>query len=255
MPPFLFYSRGMGTLFISDLHLCEDRPQTTALFKKFMREIASGADSLFILGDLFEYWVGDDQLDHDPLARSVASSLAQLAKAGTPVYFMHGNRDFLIGERFAHEAGLSILSDPTEIVIDGEALLLMHGDTLCTDDLAYQQYRRQVRDPEWQASVLATPYEDRVGLARNIRSRSDVAKTTKADAIMDVNLNSVSAVLRTQQYPTLIHGHTHRPARHEHVVDGKRCTRWVLADWHESGAALELAPKGFVVREIITSPC
>jgi UDP-2,3-diacylglucosamine hydrolase len=238
MPPFLFYSRDMSTLFISDLHLCEERPQTTALFEKFITEVAPGSDALYILGDLFEYWVGDDQLDHDPLARSVAQSLTKLAQSGTQLYFVHGNRDFLIGERFAREARLKLLPDPTLIVIDGKTLLLMHGDTLCTDDVAYQQFRKQVRDPSWQRMILAKPFEDRLELARSIRSKSDIEKDLKSAAIMDVNQVAVKATIVANKYPALIHGHTHRPARHDLLIDSRSCTRWVLSDWHDSARVL-----------------
>jgi UDP-2,3-diacylglucosamine hydrolase len=224
----------MTTLFISDLHLCEERPQTTALFEKFIAEVAPGSDALYILGDLFEYWIGDDQLDHDSLARSVASTLVALAKTGTSVYFMHGNRDFLIGERFAREAGLNILPDPSSITINGKHLLLMHGDTLCTDDIAYQQFRKQVRDPMWQRMILAKPFEERLELARSIRSKSDMEKTLKSETIMDVNQAAVKAAIAANRYPVLIHGHTHRPARHDFSIDSMKCTRWVLSDWHDS---------------------
>lgn len=240
----------MSTLFISDLHLCGERPHTTALFNQFLDETARHADALFILGDLFEYWIGDDQLDHDPLARSVAAALSAVAGAGTRVHFMHGNRDFLIGERFCREAGLELLQDPADIMIYGQPLLLMHGDTLCTDDIAYQQFRKQVRDPAWQAAILAKPYQERAALAQSIRSRSDVEKSMKAESIMDVNADAVAAALRAHAYPILIHGHTHRPARHEHPVDGRRCERWVLTDWHETGAALEHSPSGMAVQTI-----
>lgn len=240
----------MSTLFISDLHLCQERPHTTALFNHFLIESVRDVEALYILGDLFEYWLGDDQLDHDPLAQSVASGLSAVAHGGTRIFFMHGNRDFLIGERFCRESGLELLRDPTEIVVDGWPLLLMHGDTLCTDDIAYQQFRQQVRDPVWQDAILAKPYAERSALAQAIRSRSDVEKAMKAEAIMDVNADAVAAAIRTHAYPTLIHGHTHRPARHEHGVDGRSCERWVLADWHDTGSVLEISPAGIDVHTI-----
>ncbi len=230
----------MTTLFISDLHLCEERPHIDALFTRFLDENARDAEALYILGDLFEYWVGDDQLDHVPLARQVASQLANVAKRGTHISFMHGNRDFLIGKRFSEEASLSLLIDPTVIERGDQRILLMHGDTLCTDDVAYQQFRAQVRNPDWQASVLSKPYEERAQLARSIRSRSDVEKAMKADTIMDVNAETVAATFARHEYPTLIHGHTHRPARHELILDGHVCTRWVLQDWHDYGGYLSM---------------
>lgn len=228
-----------GALFISDLHLCEERPHITALFGRFMDDVAHDAAALYILGDLFEYWIGDDQLDHDVLAHQVAYKISTVATRGTRVFFMHGNRDFLIGDRFAAEANLTLLPDPTVIELNGERVLLMHGDTLCTDDLAYQQFRKQVRDPAWQAALLAKPYAERVALARSLRSQSDMEKSMKAEAIMDVNADAVSQAFRQNGCVTMIHGHTHRPARHESNVDGKQCVRWVLADWHNHGGYLQ----------------
>ncbi|MEP7155729.1 MAG: UDP-2,3-diacylglucosamine diphosphatase [Betaproteobacteria bacterium] len=230
----------MTTLFISDLHLCEERPSISALFAQFMNDIAPGAKALYILGDLFEHWLGDDQLDHDPLARDVASRLAKLAAEGTEIFFMHGNRDFVVGPRFASEAGLTLLADPTVITTGDDRFLLLHGDTLCTDDVAYQQFRKQVRNPAWQAVALAKPYAEREQIARSIRQRSDVEKSIKAEAIMDVNADAVSAAFAEHQYPIMIHGHTHRPAKHELIVDGQTCIRWVLQDWHDFGGYLAM---------------
>ena len=240
-----------GSLFISDLHLCEERPQITALFGRFMDEVAHDAAALYILGDLFEYWIGDDQLDHDALAHHVACKIATAAARGTRVFFMHGNRDFLLGERFAAEASLTMLADPTVIDLDGERVLLMHGDTLCTDDVAYQQFRKQVRDPVWQAGLLAKPYPDRITLARSLRTQSDMEKSMKADAIMDVNADAVSQAFRQHGCVTMIHGHTHRPARHESGVDGKQCVRWVLADWHDSGGYLAATNGPLVAKAVL----
>ena len=228
----------MTTLFIADLHLCEQRPAINKLFRRFLDEIACEAEALYILGDLFEYWIGDDQLDHDPLAQEVARQLESVVLCGTQVFFMHGNRDFLVGERFAKAARLTLLPDPTLINPEGREILLMHGDTLCTDDVAYQQFRLQVRDPAWQAGVLAKSYAERAELAQAIRSRSDVEKSLKADAIMDVNAMAVDDAFGKYGYPVMIHGHTHRPARHESTVGGHACTRWVLQDWHEFGGYL-----------------
>ncbi|MFN5542400.1 MAG: UDP-2,3-diacylglucosamine diphosphatase [Betaproteobacteria bacterium] len=221
-------------LFISDLHLHQTRPETSAAFFHFLSSDATRAEALYILGDLFEYWVGDDQLDHDILSREVCDAIRTVSNAGVEVFFMHGNRDFLIGDRFATEANLTILTDPAHIRLGGRSLLLLHGDTLCTDDIAYQQFRRQARDPAWQAGILAKPYGERVALAASIRERSDTEKATKAADIMDVSLATVEQVFRTNGYIDMIHGHTHRPATHVHMVDGHRCTRQVLADWHTS---------------------
>ncbi|MBL0124007.1 MAG: UDP-2,3-diacylglucosamine diphosphatase [Betaproteobacteria bacterium] len=228
----------MTTLFISDLHLCEERPRLNALFTRFLDDIACDAEALYILGDLFEFWIGDDQLDHDPLARAVAKQLARTADRGTRIFFMHGNRDFLISARFAREASLTLLPDPAQLTLGEQRILLMHGDTLCTDDVAYQEFRAQVRDPAWQAEVLAKPYAARAALARTMRSRSDIEKSIKADAIMDVNAEAVAAAFERHQYPVMIHGHTHRPAKHQLTVNGHACTRWVLPDWHAHGGYL-----------------
>jgi UDP-2,3-diacylglucosamine hydrolase len=219
------------TLFISDLHLHQTRPDTSVAFFRFLQHDAAKADALYILGDLFEYWVGDDQLDHDPLSRNVANALKTLANTGVSLYFMHGNRDFLISHRFAIAAGLTLLDDPTVIIISDKKLLLLHGDTLCTEDVAYQQFRKLARDPAWQTAVLAKPYQERVALAQSIRERSNTEKATKAEDIMDVTIGTVKSVFRQYGYIDMIHGHTHRPMRHVHVVDGRECVRTVLADW------------------------
>jgi UDP-2,3-diacylglucosamine hydrolase len=229
-----------STLFISDLHLSDERPEINALFFRFMSEIATTTDALYILGDLFDYWVGDDQLDHDPLARSVTDTIRRLSETGTSVYFMHGNRDFLIGERFAREAGLTILVDPTLIELYGQQVLLLHGDTLCTDDVAYQKFRAQTRSTEWKNATLAKSYESRQQLAQSIRTQSDSEKNQKPEEIMDVTDATVEEVFRTHHYPLMIHGHTHRPATHRHLVDEHACERWVLADWHGRGECIEV---------------
>ena len=204
----------------------------------FVEETAPAAASLYILGDLFEYWIGDDQLEIDPLARKVAAQLATMAEKGTKIFFMHGNRDFLLGDRFARAARLEILADPAVIQLGSVPVLLMHGDTLCADDTAYQSFRTQVRSPTWQEAILAKPIADRQALAQSIRSQSDIEKSMKADAIMDVNPAAVSGVFRSFGFPVLVHGHTHRPAKHEHTVDGHVCVRWVLQDWHDFGGYL-----------------
>ena len=224
--------------FISDLHLCAERPRITRIFERFITDTAPNAYALYILGDLFEYWIGDDQLDVDPLAKDVAQQLSALTASGTKIFFMHGNRDFLIGERFAHEAGLEILADPALINIGRESVLLMHGDTLCTDDVAYQSFRQQVRNPAWQHATLAKSIAERRALAQSIRSQSDVEKSMKPEAIMDVNAAAVAESFRRHQYPVMVHGHTHRPARHEQMIDGRTCVRWVLQDWHDVGGYL-----------------
>lgn len=220
----------MKALFISDLHLCSDRPESIRAFHHFLGGPARDADALYILGDLFEHWVGDD--DATPLNTSIADALAQLGANGTAVHFMAGNRDFLLGDGFAQRAGLTRLADPTLISLDGQPVLLSHGDILCTDDTAYQQFRAQVRDAKWQASFLARPLAERKQFAAEMRRQSTQANAGKPAQIMDVNPDAVAQLLRCHGYPTLIHGHTHRPAHHLHVVDLHNCERWVLSDWH-----------------------
>ncbi len=228
------------TLFISDLHLHQTRPLTTAAFFHFLEHEARHAAALYILGDLFEYWVGDDQLDYDTLSIEVSRALARLAEFHVPVFLMHGNRDFLIGLRFALAAKLTLLTDPTKITVAGKQYLLLHGDTLCTDDTKYQTFRTMARDAAWQASVLAKPYEERVALAQMIRERSDTEKAVKPEDIMDVTTQTVESTFRQHGYIEMIHGHTHRQARHVYKIDGHECIRNVLADWHNDAMVFAL---------------
>jgi len=218
--------------FISDLHLCADRPALTAVFERYLAGPARAAARLYILGDLFEYWAGDDDLD-DPLNTQVAGLLAGLAKTSCQVFFMPGNRDFLIGADFAARASLQILAEPARIALGKNTALLCHGDSLCTDDVAYQAFRRQVRDPAWQAQFLAQPLAVRKQIIAGVRMKSEEAKSGKAAAIMDVNPEAVIALFREHGVPQLIHGHTHRPADHPVSVDGRPCERLVLADWRD----------------------
>jgi UDP-2,3-diacylglucosamine hydrolase len=230
------------TLFVSDLHLDEARPEAVARFERFLTETTAGADALYILGDLFEYWVGDDGLAL-PFPARIAGALASDARR-LPMYFMHGNRDFLVAKRFERDTGVKLLEDPTIVDLYGERTVLMHGDTLCTDDHAYQSFRAQVRNPRWQEATLARPLEERVGMAQRLRSESEVAKGGKEAGIMDVAAAAVEKAFRDSGCRVLIHGHTHRPGRHLHQVDGRECVRWVLADWYEGGAYLEVTPAG-----------
>lgn len=223
--------------FISDLHLCADRPALTAVFERYLAGPARAAARLYILGDLFEYWAGDDDLD-DPLNTHVAGLLANLAESGCQVFFMPGNRDFLIGADFAARARLQLLAEPARIELGNEAVLLCHGDSLCTDDLAYQAFRSQVRNPAWQAQFLGQPLAVRKQVIAGVRMKSEEAKSEKAAAIMDVNAEAVIALLREHGVHQLIHGHTHRPADHQVDVDGSPGQRRVLADWRdENGTA------------------
>ena len=227
----------MDIHFISDLHLCAERPALTAVFERYLAGPARTASALYILGDLFEYWAGDDDLD-DPLNTRVARQLATLADAGCRVFFMPGNRDFLLGADFARRAKLEILPEPALIPLGDRQALLCHGDSLCTDDIAYQAFRTQVRNPTWQAQFLAQPLALRKQIIAGVRMKSEEAKSEKAAAIMDVNAASVAALLHEHGFPLLIHGHTHRPAEHRTNVDSHACERWVLADWRdENGEA------------------
>jgi UDP-2,3-diacylglucosamine hydrolase len=218
------------TFFVADLHLTDERPVATGRFFRFLQEEAAGADALYILGDLFEAWVGDD---HDEqVARDTAQQLKSLVEAGTPVFFMHGNRDFMLASRYAARCGMTLLADPARIDLYGTPTLLMHGDTLCTDDLAYQAFRRRVRHPLMLSLVRRLPFAWRRRLAHQARAGSEAAKAGKAADIMDVNADAVVRTLREHQVRRLIHGHTHRPAQHVHTVDGHDCERWVLPDWY-----------------------
>ena len=233
----------MAVFFISDLHLCTDRPEINRVFFEFLRGPAREAQSLYILGDLFEYWAGDDDLS-DPFNESVAGALGELARSGPDLLFMHGNRDFLLDGAFAKACGGRLIDDPCSVNLFGTPTLLMHGDTLCTDDVDYQKFRIQVRNPNWQKGFLSLPLEQRKRQIEAVRQTSESEKTRKAPEIMDVNQGAVESVLRQHAYPRLIHGHTHRPARHVHQVDGRICERWVLTDWYESGGVLVCDEKG-----------
>lgn len=227
----------MSTLFISDLHLCSARPQSNRSFFAFLEREARSARALYILGDLFEYWVGDDDLG-DPFNATVVAALARLVAGGVPTYLMHGNRDFVIGEAFARASGVTLLPDPSLLNLDGQAVLLMHGDTLCTLDLEYQAFRREARSQTWINDLLRQPLAERKAAVEALRRKSEQEKRSKPADIMDVAPAEVEAALRRYGYPRLIHGHTHRPARHVHTVDGHTCERWVLADWYQGGSFL-----------------
>ena len=230
------------TLFISDLHLDASRPAITALFLDFLRTEATQAQALYILGDLFEAWIGDD--DPAPEHQPVISALHELAAQGVALYFMHGNRDFLIGAEFAARSGCTLLTDPTLIDLYGTATLLMHGDTLCTDDSAYQQFRAIVRDPHWQRDFLAKPLEIRRQIARAARTESAAHTASAAYEIMDTNQDAVIAALRAHHVNQLIHGHTHRPAVHDIEFDSTPAQRIVLGDWYEQGSVLRCDADG-----------
>ncbi len=218
------------SFFVADLHLTDERPAATGRFFRFLEEEVAGADALYILGDLFEAWVGDD---HDErVAHDTARHLRALADTGTPIYFIHGNRDFMLAARYAEQAGMTLLADPARIDLYGVPTLLMHGDTLCTDDTAYQTFRRRVRHPLTLGLLRLLPLALRRRLASQARAGSQAAKAGKSADIMDVNADEVVRVLREQKVARLIHGHTHRPARHVHTVDGRDRERWVVPDWY-----------------------
>ena len=231
--------------FVSDIHLRAERPDITGRFFSFLDDCAgAGIQALFILGDLFEYWIGDDDLD-DEFNREVASRLVALTRRGTQTYFISGNRDFLIGTDFAREAGIALLPELTKVGAGDTAILLLHGDTLCTDDVAYQDFRRLVRSSAWQSSFLGQPLAQRRAEVARLRQRSAAAMQGKSAAIMDVNAQAVSAALRENDCASLIHGHTHRPADHVFELKGEVCTRRVLSDWDSGrGDALEVDAAG-----------
>ena len=231
------------TLFISDLHLCESQPRTTRLFLDFARNTAPQADALYILGDLFEYWAGDDDLN-TPFHQQIIAAICELSKKGTPVFIMHGNRDFLMDEQLAHACRATLLTDPTLLDLYGTATLLTHGDALCTDDTEYQAFRQQVRQPAWRNGFLAQPLAQRKAQIEQLRKMSEEQKQTKAMEIMDVSPAAVAELFRAYHYPRLIHGHTHRQKHHLHEVDGRTCDRWVLGDWHDTGNALRCDAAG-----------
>jgi UDP-2,3-diacylglucosamine hydrolase len=240
---------GAPTLFISDLHLSPERPELIEAFRALVAGPARGAAALYVLGDLFDAWLGDDQL-REPLAASVARAFADLATTGTPVYLQRGNRDFLLGERFAGAAGGTLLEDAVVHDVQGTRTLIMHGDMLCTDDIAYQRFRAYWQVPVHRRRLLALPYVVRRGIAAFFRARSKHATASKPESIMDVNTDAVADALRTHGVTRLVHGHTHRPARHELTVDGRRCERYVLADWYRTASYLRVDAEGVTARTL-----
>jgi UDP-2,3-diacylglucosamine hydrolase len=230
-------------LFISDLHLSPERPELIEAFHALVRGPARGAAALYAIGDLFDAWLGDDQL-REPLPAGVAKAFSALAAAGTPIYLQRGNRDFLIGERFAQACGAMLLPDAVVHDIQGTPTLVMHGDQLCTDDVDYQRFRAYWQNPVHRRRLLALPYFIRRGVAALFRATSRRATSSKPEAIMDANADAVVAALREHGVARLIHGHTHRPARHELVVDGRRCERYVLADWYRAASYLMVDSTG-----------
>lgn len=229
----------MTTLFIADLHLDDARPEITTLFERFLASAeARAANAFYILGDLVEAWIGDD--DDAMLPTRIADATRGLRDAGVPVYFMAGNRDFLLGETFAARAGMTLLDDGTVHEIEGMPTLLMHGDVLCTDDVEYQAVRAQVRTDAWKAQILSMPLEARRAFAAKARSDSKSRTGRIDETIMDVNQGAVESAMREAGVRRLVHGHTHRPAVHDFDLDGKPARRIVLGDWYDHGSVLAI---------------
>jgi len=238
----------MPTLFISDLHLDDRRPETTKLLLKFLQDEAIHADTLYILGDLFEFWLGDDV--PSKCALDVASGLKDLSRSGVPCYFIHGNRDFLLRQEYADRAGLKLLPEEHVAELYGEPVLLMHGDSLCTDDVAYQQFRTVVREPTWQGEFLAKSPEERLQTALQARDASAAHKGTVDMTIMDVNPGEVVAAFERHGVSRMIHGHTHRPAKHDLEIKGQPAQRIVLGDWYAQGSVLRVQPGSYTLSPI-----
>lgn len=232
----------MTTLFISDLHLEADRPDIGQQFLQFLQTQANEADDLYILGDLFEAWVGDD--DPNTHYFSIKRALRKLTDGGIPVYFMHGNRDFMIGKGFANETGVKILKDPFKVTMYGQKTLLSHGDVLCIDDVQYQRVRKMVRDPDWQANMRAKPLKERLRIAQEARRQSLEQTINKSLEIMDVNQDEVKRVIKEHNVDVLLHGHTHRPDVHIVDLGNRKAKRIVLGDWYDQGSLVRWDSRG-----------
>jgi UDP-2,3-diacylglucosamine hydrolase len=229
------------TLFISDLHLEDSQPDTLGWLLSLLDGPASTASDVYILGDLFEAWIGDDALSMS--AQKVAEAISTLSRSGVNCYFMHGNRDFLLGETYAKKAGLTLLPEAVVVDLYGTPTLLLHGDSLCTDDVAYQAFRQQSRNPAWQAGILSLSIEERLQLARDARDASKAHTGTTSMDIMDVNESAVIETFEQYDVVNMIHGHTHRPAVHNHRLNnGDTAQRIVLADWYKEGSYLKAEP-------------
>lgn len=226
----------MYTLFISDLHLHESRPRITRAFFQFLHEQTNDLEALYILGDFFDTWIGDD--DDAPLNAQVAAELKKLSQGGTQIFFMHGNRDFLLGEKFTNDAGASLIAEGTMINLYGCPTLLLHGDDLCIEDKDYIKYRQQVRSAQWQQHILAQPLAARRVIATQLREKSKAMNSLKAEDILDVTPEEVVRVMQAARTLRLIHGHTHRPARHDLIIEGNNAERIVLGDWHDQAWAI-----------------
>jgi UDP-2,3-diacylglucosamine hydrolase len=238
----------MARLFVSDVHLSAAAPQATEQFLAFLRAEAAGAEALYILGDLFEAWVGDD--DREPANERVCAALRALTAGGVACFALHGNRDFLLGSGFCERSGCRLLADPVVAQLDGEPVLLTHGDALCTDDHSYQELRSVVRDPAWQQRFLALPRAHRELLADEARAGSRRHTARTVPDIMDVNAAAVQSAFRAAQVRRMIHGHTHRPGVHDLEIDGEPAQRIVLGAWYEQGSYLRFTPGKYELREL-----
>ncbi|ELO0859103.1 MULTISPECIES: UDP-2,3-diacylglucosamine diphosphatase [Citrobacter] len=230
----------MTTLFIADLHLCTEEPAITAGFLRFLAGEARQADALYILGDLFEAWIGDD--DPNPLHREIATAIKAVVDSGVPCFFIHGNRDFLIGKRFACESGMTLLPEEKVLNLYGRRVLILHGDTLCTDDAGYQAFRAKVHQRWLQTLFLALPLCIRKRVAARMRADSKAANRSKSLEIMDVNPHAVIAEMEKHHVQWLIHGHTHRPDVHPLTANGEPAFRVVLGAWHTEGSMVKVTP-------------
>jgi len=239
----------VATLFIADLHLQTEEPAITAGFLRFLQGEARHADALYILGDLFEAWIGDD--DPNPLHREIAAAIKTLVDSGVPCFFIHGNRDFLLGKRYARDCGMTLLAEETVLDLYGRNILIMHGDTLCTDDTGYLAFRAKVHTPWIQTLFLALPLFIRSRIAAKMRAGSKAANSSKSMTIMDVNPQAVASVMAKHQVQWLIHGHTHRPYMHDLTVNDKPAHRVVLGAWHTEGSMIKVTPDGV---ELIAFP-
>ncbi|MDX7987995.1 UDP-2,3-diacylglucosamine diphosphatase [Xenorhabdus sp. 12] len=239
----------MSTLFIADLHLSQQEPAITAGFLRFLREDAIHAESLYILGDFFDYWIGDD--DPNPLHTQIAQALYELKQKGVSCYFIHGNRDFLLGSRFAKNSGLILLPQEKVLQLYGKRILILHGDTLCTDDVSYQQYRKKVHTPWIQRLFLLLPLFIRLKIAAKMRANSQYANRQKSESIMDVNQQTVIEHVARYQADWIIHGHTHRPAIHDIQLGNKTVHRGVLGAWHDKGSMFKVTENDI---ELISFP-
>jgi UDP-2,3-diacylglucosamine hydrolase len=238
----------MARLFVSDVHLDGTAPQATEQFLAFLRSEAAGAEALYILGDLFEAWIGDD--DQEPANTTVCQALRALTAGGVACFVLHGNRDFLLGTGFCERSGCRLLRDPVIAELDGERVLVTHGDALCTDDHAYQELRSIVREPAWQRRFLALPRAHRELLADEVRAGSRRHTARTVPNIMDVNPGAVAQAFRAARARRMIHGHTHRPGVHELDVDGERAQRIVLGAWYEQGSYLKYERGSYQLREL-----